>query len=1202
MYVLRSSNPGVSHSKLNTRRCRQEPLEVRHLLSAVTASTAEPLEGDETSMISMGTTATHAAHEHPTTYVVDDPTAPFIITQHNTIPNFVLNPTHISVQSGNWSDPQTWSGGQVPGEGAIVQVGSGTTVVYDTISDANIKALGVNPGAMLDFATDRDTRLTLTTMIVFQDGHLQIGTEANPLPVNHTAEIVIADVPLDLVNDPSQIGNGLLWLGKIDFFGSPIARTWERLLLQARAGDTQLGFYGQAPAGWKAGDTIILPDTRQVPGALVDDVLNGVPGAFEGQWEEAVIQSIEGNKVILTAPLQYDHLGAFNGDGVAEQLPHVAVLDRNVVVRSENPEGTRGHIMALYRAEIDVHYARFKDLGRTDAFVPLDNTKYDEQGNVTHIGTNQIARYSFHLHHLVGPEDGLPSGYQYRFIGNTIDGGLRWGFVVHNSHYGLVQENVAYDLDGSAFVTQDGSETGNKFIRNFAMRIIGTGIDGEAGIAENDIGRGGTGFWARRAGNDFQDNVVANALYGGIVVTSKLLNSVVIPVGPGVDKTQPGQGIEVTNTTPGIFLRNEVYGRTQFGIWISWATSYRLEKMVEPLVIQSPRIWNTHGRAISLDFTNNTTISWAKILGDIDLLEQQNPARPASGIVARDHTNLNLTIENSRIEGMKFGIITPPYDNGGTTDGQMTVVRDTKLQNYINVRVETPTAAGGKGLLLENIVWDTIAIEPLADLDPTHVFLMYNQVSSQIIAPDYIRVLDANGDPDADYRLYYPQQHPDFIVPAAAPGLGGAPVPGLTNAELWAQYGMAVGGAVSPCLDGNCSNATSDFSTNGEAFQISIVASASGASTNYRSEAYSLTLNAADLSTYDHGDFTFYVDWNNDGTYDETVVAPSGTVINHQFTKHGATTIRVLAENKFGDRSSEMTQNVNVIGYEFLPNEENPALIDLAWYGSPGDDTVYFVPFNNSVWVLEATINSQSANQSYTINGVTGIVIGSGFEGADTLTATLTSKDVELLGGPGNDYLLSDGGDDFLDGGDGNDYLVGGPGNDLLLGGNGLDYLFGGEGNDMLLGQGGIDILQGEGGRDLLFGGEGLDALKGGEGEDLLISGPTLFTDDPAGLNIEGLGAVYFEWNSSRTYQQRIDNLTGNGTGERLNGPYFLEPGQTIFADNQSDLLQGDSGTDWYLLALTEGQFEGNPLPVDKTLDLEVGEQELDVHDPPPWW
>ena len=37
------------------------------------------------------------------------------------------------------------------------------------------------------------------------------------------------------------------------------------------------------------------------------------------------------------------------------------------------------------------------------------------------------------------------------------------------------------------------------------------------------------------------------------------------------------------------------------------------------------------------------------------------------------------------------------------------------------------------------------------------------------------------------------------MVPQTGVGLAGAPVAGLTNSQLWSQYGMAIAGAIAPC-------------------------------------------------------------------------------------------------------------------------------------------------------------------------------------------------------------------------------------------------------------------------------------------------------------------------------------------------------------------------------------------------------------------
>jgi hypothetical protein len=54
----------------------------------------------------------------------------------NGIPNLCTNPTAMSVRTGSWSDPGTWSIGQVPTVNDRVAIAPGTTVTYDRQSDA----------------------------------------------------------------------------------------------------------------------------------------------------------------------------------------------------------------------------------------------------------------------------------------------------------------------------------------------------------------------------------------------------------------------------------------------------------------------------------------------------------------------------------------------------------------------------------------------------------------------------------------------------------------------------------------------------------------------------------------------------------------------------------------------------------------------------------------------------------------------------------------------------------------------------------------------------------------------------------------------------------------------------------------------------------------------------------------------------------
>lgn len=80
-----------------------------------------------------------------------------------------------------------------------------------------------------------------------------------------------------------------------------------------------------------------------------------------------------------------------------------------------------------------------------------------------------------------------------------------------------------------------------------------------------------------------------------------------------------------------------------------------------------------------------------------------------------------------------------------------------------------------------------------------------------------------------------------------------------------------------------------------------------------------------------------------------------------------------------------------------------------------------------------------------------------------------------IIGNRYNDYIDADRGDDDVAGYGGNDTLLGGAGNDDLSGGKGKDRLDGGAGRDKLLGGNSSDVLMGGKGNDTLKGGDGVD-------------------------------------------------------------------------------------------------------------------------------
>jgi len=129
-------------------------------------------------------------------------------------------------------------------------------------------------------------------------------------------------------------------------------------------------------------------------------------------------------------------------------------------------------------------------------------------------------------------------------------------------------------------------------------------------------------------------------------------------------------------------------------------------------------------------------------------------------------------------------------------------------------------------------------------------------------------------------------------------------------------------------------------------------------------------------------------------------------------------------------------------------------------------------------------------------------------------------------------------------------WLYGGMGNDRLHGGAGHDLLFGGLGDDALLGGSG---------RDMMVGGKGADRIVGNAGDDIMIAGTLGYADRDGALR-----AIMDEWTSARKYEARTKNLS-----EGVDG-YFLRLGETVADDDDSDVLTGSSGLDWFFFDLNK--------------------------------
>jgi hypothetical protein len=726
-------------------------------------------------------------------------------THHDTIPNFAQNPTIRSAQSGSWSSVSTWNPSRLPGPADVVLITH--TVTYGSTT-GDVDTIGIDAGGTLRFSTTQTTRLRVGTLLVMPNGTLEVGTPSTPVPASFTAEIVIKNKALNSTSDPAQFGTGLLCIdGKVTMHGAVKTPTFLRLATEPKKGNTTLSLKSPV-SGWNVGDRLVIPDTRYIQ--WNETPSDGNWTNLVNQWEELTIESIsaDGKTITLTAPLVYDHLGARDLNGVLNFLPHVGNLSRNVKVDSESPTGTRGHALFTNRADVDIEYAWFRDLGRT---------RYTPLGPGNHIG-----RYPLHMHHTMGPTTIPANGNQFTLLGNAIDGGssetqFKWGIAIHNSHYGLIQDNIVYNYNGASIATEEGSESYNLIDHNFAIRGMGEPDDslGECRMAE---GTEGVGFWFRGPNNYVTNNVAANfqnpqteCAYGfvyqfkysyGTFSSSDDISAIHIPNFQGADTSVTDQYTVKNGNNMPILQNdnNEAYGAMQGGFTYWWIGGLDPQPYAnaQESVIKNLKLWNTYNKTVYHYPANHVTFDNLVIRNNYSA----NAHCCGQAFYFADYSGNNIVIRNSDIQGSNQGIVGP--SSGALTTNPNLTVQNTYLRNWTNIGISSAASTNGCWMmpLWNQIINVTFAAPPGRSLQSMSMGI--GSTSNAILCnsvPITTEVYSYQGNSSDNFQVYYSNTsippRPSFSTTTRSEISGGllgsiAPLSGGTVTGPTAPTGLTV--------------------------------------------------------------------------------------------------------------------------------------------------------------------------------------------------------------------------------------------------------------------------------------------------------------------------------------------------------------------------------------------------------------------------
>ena len=433
----------------------------------------------------------------------------------------------------------------------------------------------------------------------------------------------------------------------------------------------------------------------------------------------------------------------------------------------------------------------------------IDQTTGQPKLQIGRTGLNPRGRYAVHFHR---------TGTHYEDEPATIDNSVvvdspGWGIVNHSS-YVNVTDNVVFNAVGAAFVTETGDEIGS-FDHNLAMHSLGSGQFIKSRELVQDFGHQGDGFWLQGGNVSIANNVVTGMRHSGFVFFPTGLNQ------KGIGVTQisgenlqayawanPDQMYDVRDVPLKEFKGNvAIGGETGFESWFTLLNATHDSRTV----IENFKVSNMSVFGIAIPYTKNLTFKNVTVTG--------NPALPRHTGIERNGVTESIDYDHVSVQFFDIGINVPQRGVNNITGGKFNNLRNINIvsavtrDRVVNINDGGPTdpikfinnlkplVNGVPTAVKQHDIYMDADLRPnFKDLprvfirDVTNIGLVTHNGQQVYFYEQAANFTPFPSTAQSDPKLFGPKAEP--YVPAE--------LLNKTNAQIWAQYGLAIAGMVAP--------------------------------------------------------------------------------------------------------------------------------------------------------------------------------------------------------------------------------------------------------------------------------------------------------------------------------------------------------------------------------------------------------------------